>query len=103
PNFFRRYHAEINEQRFEQVFAGQQRIRDVRGKGFSIERLQHGAAQRGFAGADLAGENADAFTPSDTGSEGIEGDAVPQAGEKETRVGGETERLFSQPEIWLVG
>src|SRR4029078_6242937 len=80
-----------------------ERIRHERAEGFAIEILDYRAAQRGLAGADVAGEDIQAFTPADPRQQVLERRRVRPAVEKESGIGRQAERLFLEAVERLVG
>ena len=77
--------------------------RDTNGSGTKaaecapIELLQHRSAQRGLAGADLAGQDNQTFPALYAGQQLVERRSVRRAAEQESRIGGQAERLLVQP------
>ena len=98
-----RQRAEVDQQHLQQIFARRKRVRHERAVGIAAEVPQHGAAQRGLAGADLARQDEQAFAPTDAGEQTLSGREVVRTVVVETRIGVEAERLLGQAEERLVG
>src|SRR5580692_2920202 len=60
------------------------------------ERVDHGPAERGFAGAGLPGEEQDTFAPPQPEEQIVEGPPVGRAPENESWVRRKREGLFAQ-------
>ena len=59
---FARDHAEILQDQFEEIFFGQERVEHQRRKRVAIDLFEQHAAQRGFAGTDVARDDREPLT-----------------------------------------
>ena len=98
-----RQHAEVDQQHLQQIFARGKRVGHERAVGFAAEVPEHGAAQRGLAAADLAGQDEQAFAAANAVPQALAGRDVVRAVVDESRIGVEAERLLGQAEERLVG
>jgi hypothetical protein len=95
--------AEIGEQDLEQLLPRGERIRDEGVERLAFEVLQHRAAERRLAGADVAGEDRQAFAPFYGVQQIVERGRVRAALVEEPRIGRQAERLFLEAVERLVG
>ena len=98
-----RHDAEVDEQRLQQVFAGDERIGDERRERPPIEVGEHRPAQRRLAGADLAAQDDEPFTPPDAGQQRVVRRPVGRASVQESWIGGEAEGLLVEAVERFVG
>ena len=60
-----RHHAELDEHRLQQVFAGHEGVWNEGGERLAVELRQHRPTERGLAQPDVAGEHDETFAPAD--------------------------------------
>ena len=97
-----RHHAETEQHLAQQLFDRQERIEDERGERGLVELLEEGAAQRGLAGADVAGEDDEALLAADRLPHLLQRDVVRLASVQEPRIRRQAERRLNEPVVLLV-
>ena len=102
PRRILRDDAEILEQLLDEVVAIEQRVGDDREERLEGQALQHGPAQQGLAGADVAGDDHQGFAPLEGVGDLRQGGRVRGARKQESGVGDKAERRLVQSEIRFV-
>src|SRR5207249_9600876 len=97
-----RDHTEILQNPLEQVFFGQERVQHQRRERRPIDLLEQGAAERRLAGADVAGDDDEAFTAADGVLQQVERAGVRLTAVQIFGIRREAERLFGEPVIFFV-
>ena len=82
-----RNHAKVDEQRLQQIFAGDERIRHERRERPPVQLFQHRSAEGRLAGADLSGQDDETFAAPDSRLKLVERRPVCRTPEQESRVG----------------
>ena len=98
-----RNHAKVDQQRLQQILAGDERVRHERRERPPVQLLQHRSAERRLACADFSRQDDEAFASPDSRLELVERRSVRGTPEQESRVGRETERLLAQSIERFVG
>src|SRR5438067_3988966 len=101
-HFLARDHAEVLQDPPQQILFGEERIQHERRKGRAIDLLQQRAAERGFSGTDIAGDDDKPFASADRILQQIERVAVRLAAIEVLRIRREAEWLFREPVIVFV-
>ena len=102
PQRILRDDAEAEEHLAKQLFHRQERVEDERGECRLIELFEQRPAQRGFAGADVAGQDDEAFFTADRLPDLLEREVVRFAAIQEPRIGRQAERGLNESVIVLV-
>ena len=100
PHRLARDDAEVEQDLAQQLLDRQERIQDQRRERRLVELLEQRAADRRLAGADVAGEDDEAFRAADRLQQAGDGLVVRLAAVEEARVGREREgRLYEAVEL----
>ena len=91
-----RNHPEIDEQRLQQIFAGDEWVGDKGRKCAPVELLQHRSTEGRLAGADFTRQYDQTFPAMYSRQNFVERRSVCRAPEQKARVGRQTERLLEQ-------
>ena len=97
-----RDHAEAEEHFAQQLLDRQERVEDERRERGFVELLEQRPAQRGLAGADVAGEDDEAFFAADGLPDLLQREVVRLAAVQKPRIRRQAERRLDESVVVLV-